>query len=32
MKALKGYVRNMAQLEGNIANGYSIEEAIGFCT
>jgi hypothetical protein len=32
MKVLKGYVRNMAQLKGNMANGYSIEEAIGFYT
>jgi hypothetical protein len=32
MKALKGYVRIMARLEGSMANGYSIEEALGFCT
>jgi hypothetical protein len=31
MKALKGYVHNMAQPEGSMANGYSIEEALGFC-
>jgi len=32
MKALKGYVRNMAQLEGNMATGYFIEKALRFCT
>jgi hypothetical protein len=31
MKALKGYVHNMARPEGSMANGYSIEEALGFC-
>jgi hypothetical protein len=31
MKALKGYVRNMAWPGGSMANGYSIEEALGFC-
>ncbi len=31
MKALKGYVRNTMQLDGNMAIGYSIEEALGFC-
>ncbi len=31
MKALKGYVRNMARLKGSMAMGYSIEEAFGFC-
>jgi hypothetical protein len=32
MKALKGYVRNMGWLEGSMAIGYAIEEALGFCT
>ncbi len=32
MKALKGYVQNMAQPEGSMAIGYAIEEALGFCT
>jgi hypothetical protein len=32
MKALKGYVHNMARPKGSMANGYSIEEALGFCT
>lgn len=32
MKALKGYVKNMAQPEGNMATGYSIEKTLGFCT
>jgi hypothetical protein len=31
MKALKGFVRNMAHSKGNMAMGYSIEEALGFC-
>jgi hypothetical protein len=32
MKALKGYVRNMARPEGNMVIGYSIQEALGFYT
>lgn len=32
MKALKGYIRNMAQLEGNMVMGYSSEEKLGFYT
>ncbi len=32
MKVLKGYVPNLAQLKGNMANVYSIEKAIGFYT
>jgi hypothetical protein len=32
MKAQKRYVQNMARPKGSIANGYSIEEALGFCT
>ena len=31
-KTLKGYVRNLAKPEGNIAQGYEIEEALGFIT
>ena len=31
-KMLKGYVRNLAKLEGNIAQGYQIDEALGFVT
>jgi hypothetical protein len=30
MKALNGYVRNMARPKGSMAMGYSIEEALGF--
>ncbi len=30
MKALKGYVRNMARTEGSMAMGYSIAKALGF--
>ena len=29
-KTLKGYVRNLAKPEGNIAQGYQVEEALGF--
>ena len=29
---MKGYVRQRAKLEGSIARGYTIEEALGFCT
>ncbi len=32
MKALKGYVQNMAQPKRSMAIGYAIEEALGFCT
>jgi hypothetical protein len=31
MKALKWYVKNVAQLEGSMATSYAIEEALGFC-
>jgi hypothetical protein len=31
MKALKGYVQNMAQPKSNMAIGYAIEEALRFC-
>jgi hypothetical protein len=31
MKALKGYVRNMARPEGSMTTWYTIEEALGFC-
>jgi hypothetical protein len=31
MKALKGYVQNMAQPKRSMAIGYAIEEALGFC-
>ncbi len=30
MKALKGYVRNVAQPKGRMAIGYAIEEALDF--
>ena len=29
-KGLKGFVRNFANLEGSIAEGYQVEEALGF--
>ncbi len=32
MKAMKEYVRKMARLEENMSMGYSLEEALGFCT
>ncbi len=32
MKALKGFVQNIAHPEGNMAMGYSIEEALSFYT
>ena len=32
MKALKGFVRNKARPEGGMAEGYAIQEALGFCT
>jgi hypothetical protein len=32
MKALKGFVQNMAPSEGIMGMGYSIEEALGLCT
>ncbi len=32
MKSLKTYVWNMARPEGNMVEGYTMEEAIGFCT
>jgi hypothetical protein len=28
----KGYVRNKARLEGSMAKGYTIENALKFCT
>lgn len=31
-KTLKGYVRNKARLEGSMAKGYALEEALGFWT
>jgi len=31
-KTLKGYVRNYAKPEGSIAQGYQIEQALGFVT
>ena len=31
-KTLKGYVRNLAKAEGSIAQGYQIDEALGFVT
>jgi hypothetical protein len=31
MKTLKGYVKNKARPEGNMVEGYAIEEALGFC-
>jgi hypothetical protein len=32
LKRLKGYVRQRAKPEGSMARGYTIEEALGFCT
>jgi hypothetical protein len=32
MKSLKTYVQNMARLEDSMVEGYTMEEAIGFCT
>ena len=31
-KTLKGYVRNLAKPEGSIAEGYQVDEALGFVT
>jgi len=31
-KGLKGFVQNLAKLEGSIAQGYQMEEALGFVT
>jgi len=31
-KTLKGFVRNLAKSEGSIAEGYQVEEALGFIT
>lgn len=31
-KTLKGYVRNLAKPEGSIAQGYQVEQALGFIT
>ena len=32
MKALKGFVRNNARPKGRMAEGYAIQEPLGFCT
>ena len=32
LKTLKGYVRNRARPEASMAEGYAIDEALGFCT
>ena len=32
MKTLKDYVRTYAHLEGSIAEGYRMDETLGFCT
>jgi hypothetical protein len=32
MKSLKIYVWNMPRLKGSMVEGYTMEEAIGFCT
>ena len=32
MKTLKDYVRTYAHPEGNIAEGYRLEDTLGFCT
>lgn len=32
MKALKGYVHNMSQLKGSMAEGYILDETMGFVT
>jgi hypothetical protein len=32
MKTLKGYVKNKVRPKGNMAEGYGLEEALGFCT
>jgi hypothetical protein len=32
MKTLKVYVRNKAKPKGNMVEGYTIKEALGFCT
>jgi hypothetical protein len=32
MRTLKGYVRNKARPKGSMAKGYTIEEALKFCT
>jgi hypothetical protein len=32
MKTLKGYIRNKVRMERNMAKGYALEEALGFCT
>ena len=31
-KTVKGFVRNLAKPEGNIAQGYQVERALGFIT
>ena len=31
-KGLKGFVRNLAKLEGSVTQGYQVEEALGFVT
>jgi hypothetical protein len=32
MKILKGYVKNKSRPKGNMKKGYTVEEALGFCT
>jgi hypothetical protein len=32
MKTLKGYVKNKKRPKISMAEGYAIEEALGFCT
>ena len=32
MKSLKDFVRNTARPEGSMAEGYAMEESVGFCT
>jgi hypothetical protein len=32
LKTLKGYVQNKARPEGRMAEGYALEEVLGFCT
>jgi len=31
-KGLKGFVKNLVKLEGSVAQGYQVEEALGFVT
>jgi hypothetical protein len=32
MKTLKDYVRTFARPEGSMAEGYAMEDCLGFCT